>query len=300
VKKDYYTVLGLSKGASVSDIKKAYRVLARKYHPDVDKSVGAEQRFKEINEAYQVLSDSKKKAAYDQFGHAAFSQGGGGQGFSEQGPFSGFSRGPGGFRWSYDTGGHEANFGGFEDLGDIFSSFFGGGFARGPRKGRDLYYTLAVDFMDAVNGRERTITFNGKRLKVKIPAGIRAGAKLRFKGEGEPSPNNGPKGDLVLQIHINPHRKFLRRDDDIFSVEEISFVDAILGTKLSVETVKGIVKLKIPSGTQPGTEFKLRSKGVVHLRGRGSGDHYVKMRVVIPKRLSQKERKLLEEYRDLQ
>ncbi|MFH1896608.1 MAG: DnaJ C-terminal domain-containing protein [bacterium] len=297
MKKDYYAVLGLSKSAGVAQIKKAYRELARKHHPDVDKSTGAEQRFKEINEAYQVLSDPKKKATYDQFGHAAFSQGGGANGFSGRDPFSGFRQRPGGFQWSYSTGGDPSAGAGFEDLGDIFSSFFGGGFARGPRRGRDLYYTLAVDFMDAVRGMERAITFNGKRLKVKIPAGIRAGAKLRFKGEGESSPNNGPKGDLILQIHINPHRKFIRREDDIFSVEEVSFIVAILGASLPVETVKGVVRLKVPSGTQPGTEFKIRGKGAPHLRARGNGDHFVKVRVTIPKRLSKKERELLEEYK---
>ena len=299
MKKDYYQILGLSKGASEAQIKKAYRELARKHHPDVDKSKDAEQRFKEINQAYQVLSDPQKKAAYDQFGHAAFNQGGGAQGFNGQNPFSGFNQQPGGFQWSYSSG-NNTDFGGFDDLGDIFSSFFGGGFSRGPRKGRDLYYALAIDFMDAITGAERTVTFNGKKLKVSIPAGIRQGAKLRFRGEGEASPNGGEKGDLVLQIHINPHRKFVRQNDDIFTVEELSFVDAILGTKLPVETVQGKVNLKIPQGTQPGTEFKIRAKGAPRLNNRGFGDHYVKVRVTVPTRLSRKERELLEEYKNMQ
>ncbi len=290
MKKDFYEVLGISKSATQADIKKAYRQQARKYHPDVDKSADAEKRFKEINEAYQVLSDPQKKAAYDQFGHEAFTQGGQpGGGFD---PRTGFRQGPSGFQWSYNTNG--GDFGGFEDLGSIFDTFFGGGFSRGPKKGRDLYYTLAIDFMDAVDGAEKNIAFNGQKLNIKIPAGIRSGAKLRFAGKGEPSPSGGVRGDLILQIHINPHRKFMRRDDDIFTVEEISYLDAILGTSIPVETVSGEVKLKIPAGTQPGTDFRIKSKGVPHLGGRGRGDHYVKVRVVIPKKLSKKEKESLE------
>lgn len=297
--RDYYDILGISKNASEEEIKKAYRRLAREHHPDVakDKKV-AEEKFKEINEAYQVLSDSKKRQAYDQFGKAAFQQGAGFQG----GPFGGRTQagqwGP--FTYTYTTQARP-DFSDFADFGDPFDIFeqvfgfrgFGG--QRQPRKGRNLYYQMEIDFMDSVKGLTREISINGRKLKVKIPAGIRDGSEIRFEKEGE-RPKDLVPGDLFLTIRVHPHHKFIRQNDDIFSIEKISFVQAILGDVIQVDTVNGKVKLKIPSGTQPGTQFRIHSKGMPHLRRSGRGDHYVRVLVEIPKRITREQKKMLEKW----
>lgn len=234
--KDYYEVLGINKASSAAEIKKAYKSLAKKHHPDVDKSAGANEKFKEINEAYQVLSNSEKKAAYDQFGHAAFSQGAGPGGAGAQ------SGGWGPFTYTYTTtGGPSASdFGDFSDPFSIFEQVFGSrGFGRQPRKGRNLYYSLTIDFMDAVRGLTQEVSLNGKRLKVKIPVGIRDGAEIKFRGEGEAGPQGLPPGDLYLTIRIRPHLTFTRIGDDIYVLKEINFVQAALGDTIEVETVGG-------------------------------------------------------------
>lgn len=283
--KDYYEVLGIKKGASAAEIKKAYKQLAKKHHPDVDKSANANEKFKEINEAYQVLSNSEKKAAYDQFGHPPPGAGQAGR----WGPFT----------YTY-TGGGVGDFGDFSDPFSIFEQVFGSrGFGRQPRRGRNLRYSIAIDFMDAVRGLTQEVRLNGKKLKIKIPAGIRDGAEIKFRGEGEAGPRGLPPGDLYLTIRIRPHPTFTRVGDDIYILEEISFVQAALGNTIEVETVEKPVKLKIPAGTQSGTQFRLRGKGVPHLRGRGKGDQYVRVRVNIPKKLSREQRRLLKEFQNL-
>ncbi len=301
---DYYKILGVGKDASKDEIKKAYKKLAKKHHPDVDKSADADEKFKKINEAYQALSDDKKRAAYDRFGNADFGgpSTGSGFGFGQDQNRSG-NWGP--FAYTYNTSGGAGDFGGIDPF-DIFEEVFGfRGFGQ-QRRGRNLRYSITIDFMDAINGLTEEVNLGGKRLKVKIPAGIRDGGQIKFSGEGQPGPQGTPPGDLYLTVRIRPHPKFTRVGDDIYILKEISFVQAALGDTIKVETVERPVKLKIPAGTQSGTQFRLRGKGVPSLSsrrsllgGRGRGDQYVRVRVKVPQNLSRKQRKLLEEFRDL-
>lgn len=293
--RDLYEVLGLAKGADSAGIKKAYRHLARKHHPDVDKSPGAEERFKEINEAYQILSDPKKKAAYDQYGAAAFSQGGpGGPGGPPAGGGGAAGRwGP--FSYTYTT----TPGAGQVDPFDIFEQVFGfRGFGR-QRRGRNAHYSLAISFSQAVTGLEKELDLEGKKLKIRIPAGADDGLRLRFAGEGEAGPSGTPPGDLYLTVRVEPSREFVRQGDDLYSLAEITYLQAILGDTAEVPSLDpgsgGVkpIKLKIPSGTQPGTEFRLRGKGMPRIHRKGRGDHYIRVRVKIPEKLSKKERDLL-------
>lgn len=355
-KRDYYEVLGLQKGASDAEIKKAYRTLAKKYHPDMNKEADAEARFKEINEAYEVLSDPQKKASYDQFGHAGME----GAGFG----------GAGGA--------------GFDDLNDIFGSFFGGGFGgfgggqgqarrNGPRKGQDRFMQMKVEFMDAIFGKTETINLGvdeqcseclgtgahsknditvcptcggsgtvvtqqrtpfgvfqsqsvcptcngtGKTIKrkcskcggkgyehkrvsvdVKIPAGIQSGQQLRVQGKGERGENGGPNGDLFIEVLVKKHDYFVRDGKNISISVPISSVDATLGCTVDVPTVYGDVELTIPAGTQGGTKFRLKDKGVKDMRGGSTGDQYVEVQVEVNKKLSKEEKELYKKLQDLQ
>lgn len=357
--KDYYDILGVSKNASPDEIKNAFRKKAHEHHPDKG---GNAEKFKEINEAYQILSNAEKRQRYDQFGSAAFSQGAGANwnGFGGQG-FGGFQNG--GFNMD------------FEDLGDIFGGFgdifgFGGGrqTAKRTSRGRDLEMNIALGFSEAVFGAEKEINFtknavcdrcqgsgaepgakietcptckgSGKisriqrtilgniqaqtvcthcdgegkiisqkcskcggigvhraeaKLKVRIPAGINDGESIRLSGQGEAGRKNAPAGDLYLRVRVVPHKKFVRDGYDIRTEERISIKQAVLGDKIDVETVQGPVKLKIPEGTQSGTVFKLKEKGIARLHNRGVGDQYVKITVNIPAGASKKQKQLLEE-----
>lgn len=278
--KDYYQILGLTKSATEADIKKSYRKLALQYHPDRNKGdKAAEEKFKEINKAYEVLSDPQKKQTYDQFGEAAFEQGGPG------GPFGGFGQqggqyGP--FTYTYTTNGGNFDFGGFSDPFEIFEQFFGGANPFG-RAARRPTYSLTISFMEAVKGTEKRVNLGGKAQTIKIPAGVDDGSRIRF-GEA----------DVVLEVE--PHRKFKRQGYDIVTEEEVSFPKAALGDTLEVETAQGNVTIKIPAGTQPGTLIRLRGKGVKMLRGSGFGDHYVRIKVTIPKNLSSRQKELLREF----
>ncbi len=351
-KRDYYEVLGVDKGASQDEIKKAYRKLAKKYHPDLnpDDKEGAEAKFKEASEAYDVLGDAQKRQQYDQFGHAAFDQtAGGGYG--------------GGFG------------GGFEDfdLGDIFGSFFGGTRSNpnAPRRGRDIGYNVTLTFEEACFGVEKDLTINhmercsscngtgakagthpetcptchgsgqvrtvqrtplgsfqttkvcdacggkgqiiknpcpdchgegtsrkSKKVRVKIPAGIDNGQQVYVRGEGDAGTKGGPSGDLVLNIRVSPHKIFVRQKYDILCDYPISFVQATLGAEVQVPTIDGRVSYNIPEGTQPGTVFRLKGKGVPKLNSNQRGDQYVTIKVEIPKGLNEKQKGILREFDD--
>lgn len=284
-KRDYYEVLGVNKSASSAEIKSAYRKLALKFHPDRNKEAGAEAKFKEINEAYQVLSDPKKKQTYDQFGHAAFdpSSGmGGGQGPFGAG-FGGFGQG-GGFNWSsYSTGGgNNAEFD-FGDPFEIFEQFFGGGFGRSAR--RRPHYSLRIDFMEAVKGVTKEVEIEGKRQKIKVPPGANDGTRIRF-------------ADFDVSIDVGTHARFKRDGYDIFVDEKIAFSTAALGGQIEVETLDGLIKLKVRPGTPSHSLIRLRGEGVQHLQGRGKGDLYVRLIVDIPEKLTREQKKLIEKLAD--
>lgn len=353
-KRDYYEVLGVSKDASADEIKKSFRKGAVKHHPD--KEGGDEAKFKEINEAYEVLKDQQKRQRYDQFGHAGV---GGSSGSSAGGnPFEGY----GGQNVHFDFGD-----GG---LGDIFGQFFGGGQQRqqGPKRGRDVETGIQLSFEDAVFGVEEKITLDmedecehchgttvepgfdmktcptckgagqqtrvmnsmfgqiqqavicdtcqgkgkipekictvcrGKgtqrkkqEIKLKIPAGVDDGATIRLKERGE-AVGGGLRGDLYVQIRVKAHKKFTRENDIILSEEHINMIDAALGTEIEVETVDGNIRMKVPAGTQSGTDFKLSSHGVPHLRSEKRGAHIVSILVDTPTKLTKKQKELLEQF----
>lgn len=342
--KDYYEILGVSKTATQDEIKKAYRTLAKKYHPDINKEPGAEEKFKEINEAYETLSDEQKRAQYDRFGSA------GAQGFN--GFSGGFSQG------GFSQGG----FGGFED---IFNSFFGGGRQRSAnqaRSGEDIEKQMNISFEDAVYGatkkirvsvdeactacggsgayskndihtcpdchgtgyilrRQQTIfgitqtqsvcprchgtgkeitkkcdVCNGtghvrktKDIELKIPEGIQSGMSLRLEGYGGAGVNGGPNGDLYITFNVLPHKTFKRNNNDIYLEVPITFSQAALGDQIEVPTMWESEKIKIPAGTQSGTVFKIKGKGVKNPKGLGRGDQYVTVKVTTPTNLSKEE-----------
>lgn len=344
-KRDYYDVLGVEKNASQDEVKRAYRKLAKKYHPDVSTEANAEEKFKEVSEAYENLGDEQKRKSYDQFGFAGQQQGG----------FGG-------------AGGAGQGFGGFED---IFSSFFGGGGRQrrvdpnAPRTGQDIEKSMTISFDEAVHGTKKTVRLNvneectfcggtgaksrkdihtcstchgtgtvyveqrtlfgvsqtqtvcpdchgtGKKItnkcdhchgtgkvkktknvEVKVPAGINDGMSIRMSGYGEGGINGGPAGDLFIVIHVNKSKLFDRQDNDIYITCPVSMSQAALGTSIEIPTINQDVKLKIPAGTQSGTKFRLRNKGVPDVRSRGRvGDQYVVIKVETPKGLSSEAKK---------
>lgn len=348
-KRDYYEVLGVGKDATKDEIKKAYRKLARKYHPDVNQESDAAEKFKEVKEAYEVLSNDQKRAQYDQFGHA--------------GPQS---QGFGGFGGAQDFGG----------FGDIFDMFFGGGGRRSdpnaPQQGADLQYTMELTFEEAIFGKEADIKIpkeetcdtcsgsgakpgtkiktcshcngtgqlnmeqntpfgkvinrrvcnycNGtgkvipekcrtcggtgrvkkrRTIHISIPAGIDEGQQIRVSGKGEAGINGGPPGDLFVVVKIRPHEFFRREGDHIFCELPLTFTQAALGDEVEVPTVHGKVKLKIPAGTQSGKTFRLKGKGAPNVRGYGHGDQHVKVRVVTPTKLTERQKELLREFNEI-
>lgn len=352
-KRDLYEVLGVSKGASDEEIKKAYRKLSKKFHPDINKEAGAEDKFKEVAEAYEVLSSADKRAAYDQYGHAStdpnFGAGGG--------------YGGGGFGGGFGGGGFE----------DIFESFFGGGGRsqnpNAPRQGEDLQYSVNLEFEEAIFGKETTISYNREEecktchgdgakpgthpvtcskchgtgslnverntplgrvmtrqtcdvchgtgqeikepcptcygsghtkdkhtVKVTVPAGVEDGNQMRLNGQGEAGKNGGPYGDLYVVFRVKASNQFERNGSEIYYELPINFVQASLGDEVEVPTVHGKVKLKIPAGTQTGTNFRLRGKGAPKLRGTGTGDQHVKIKLITPKNLSKEQMDLLRQF----
>src|SRR3989338_4308828 len=285
--KDYYQVLGVTKASTADEIKQAYRKLALQYHPDRNKGKDTEGKFKEVTQAYEVLSDPQKKQTYDQFGHAAFEQGAGQQGpFGGGGPFGGAQGGP--FSYTYSTGGDGGagfDFGGFNDPFEIFEQFFGGASPFGSRSRRREAYSLTLDFLEAANGVTKKVTIDGKSQTIKIPAGVDEGSRIRF-------------GDYDVVVQVGSDKRFQREGFDIIGDKEISFAQAALGGEVNIETIDGDLKLRIPSGTQPGTAIRLRGKGVPHLHGSARGDHYVRIKVTVPKHLTGKQKDLLMEFMD--
>ncbi|MBZ6002953.1 DnaJ domain-containing protein [Leuconostoc gelidum subsp. aenigmaticum] len=282
---EFYDRLGVEKNASQDDIKKAYRKLSKKYHPDLNHDAGAEEKYKEVQEAFETLGTEQKRAQYDQFGPAGANGGFGGQG------------GPGGYQ-------QQGGFGDFSDLGDIFSQMFGGGFdPNRPRKGQDLQYRMHLSFEEAVFGKEDTIKFNRgdgpHEIKVTVPAGVETGQQMRLSEQGEAGANGGPRGDLFVVFQVSPSKDGFERDGaDIYLELAIDFVQAALGTEMQVKSVHGDVNLKIPAGTQTGTRFRLRGKGAPRLRGTGHGDQYVVVKLDVPTKLNRDQKKALEAYQE--
>jgi molecular chaperone DnaJ len=321
-KRDFYEVLGVARGASDEDIKKAYRKLAMKYHPDRNKGrKDAETRFKEAKEAYEILSDKDKRAAYDRFGHAGVDPsmaagaagahaGAGGAGFdfnemfrqarARGGAGAGASAGPGG-------AGAGGGFEGFQFEGDpseIFEGLFGGArrTSNRPRKGADLTYLMNISLEQSAHGFETMISVPGddgstRTLEVKIPAGIRDGQKVRIAGQGHGGANGGPPGDVLVQIAIDAHPRFEREGDDLVARVTISQPKAALGGEIDVATLDGHVAMTIPPGTQPGRRFRLRGKGIQGMKGGAPGDLYVQVQVETPTQLTAEQQAL---YRQLE
>jgi len=304
--KDYYKTLGVAKSATTEEIKKAYRKLARQYHPDVNKKPEAEKRFKEINEANEVLSDPDKRKRYDQIG-------------PDFARYANAGQGPGGFQWTYrGQPGRSGTFSG-EDIGD-FSDFFqtlfggnggGGGFStedlfrtartgrsrNAPQIGGDLESEVEITLLEAFKGGERQLEItdqNGRtrKLAVKIPTGVRDGQRIRLSGQGSPGANGGAPGDLYLRVRIRPHPQFARDGDDLRMDLPVALHEALLGAEVTVPTLKGRVSLRIPPETQNGRTIRLAGQGMPRAGG-GAGDLFVTVKVVLPTKLTDEDREAI-------
>lgn len=280
LEKDFYSVLGVSEGAKPEEIKRAYKKLAQKFHPDRNPNdKAAEEKMKDISEAYDVLSDEKKRAEYDQVRHLAR---------------SGYAGGAPGSQWESTINVGDIPF----DLGDLFGGIFGGGGGRArraPRRGGDVEARARISFEDAVKGTTIDVRGPSGPVKVRIPAGVKDGARIRARGRG--APGEGGSGDLYVVVEVEPHAVFGRKGDDLTVTVPVSFPAAALGTNVSVPTLNGgPVTVKVPAGTQPGTVMRVRGKGV-HLDKR-NGDLLVTVQVEVPKKLSKKERELIQQLAD--
>jgi len=287
-KRDYYDILGISKSASDEEIKKSYRKLALEWHPDRNKAANANEKFKEINEAYAVLSSKEKRATYDQFGSAAFSPGAGQAG--GQGPFGGgFRQGP--FTYTYSTSGGMPFGDEFIDPFEIFEQFFGGGagFASGRQRARRDVYEISISLEDAIKGVTKEVVLprgrageGSEKKTIKIPAGVDTGSRIRFD-------------EFDIVVDVKKDRTFQRQGDDLIKEHELSYIKAALGGVEEIETIDGLIKIHIQPGTQPGTLIRLRGKGMPHIRSGGRGDLYVKIQIRIPTHLTRRQKELLSE-----
>ena len=298
---DYYKTLGVEKTADPEDIKKAYRKLALKYHPDRNpNNREAEEKFKKISEAYAVLSDPEKRKQYDNFGSDQFSQK-----FSQEDIFRDFDINQILREMGFGTAGGGGSRRGAYTFrsGDPFGDIFGQGrqnYYQAPQKGEDLQYNLTITLEESVFGADKKIALKtGKQvneINVKIPAGISTGKKLRLAGKGNAGPQGGPAGDLYLNINVLPHPIFARDGNDIYIEKSIPFTQAVLGTSIDVPTIDGTIKrIKIPSGTQNGTKIRMKGFGAPALKGTGStkGDQYVKITIEVPRKLNDKQSQLI-------
>ena len=297
LEKDFYKVLGVSKDVDDAALKKAYRKLARQFHPDSNPGdAKAEARFKEISEAYSVLSDKEQRAEYDQIramgaGGARFTSGGGGsQGFEDV--FGGMFGGGRGGNFGYQQSGGGQNF------EDIFG-MFGGGAPRGPQPGRDIQATTTLDFETAVQGKTVTLQAPSGAVKVKIPAGVSDGQKIKVRGKGDPSPNGGPNGDIILTVSVRKHPVFERDGQNLRLKLPVTFTEAALGATVEVPTLGGpAVKLKVQPGTPSGRVLRVKGRGVKS--SKGTGDLLAEVQVVVPKHLSDEAQEALAAFRDVE
>jgi DnaJ-class molecular chaperone len=296
-KKDYYSILGIRRNASDKEIKQAYRRLARRYHPDVNPGdATAEQKFKEISEAYAVLGNAENRKKYDRFGHQAFA-GGFGPSFDRDSAFKGFQTGN--LKEFFGTRGSFA-----ESFSTIFEEFFGRGQSRShatPKRGRDIEQTVEISLEDAVRGTTTEVRMTRRDgsvewLRVKIPPGVDTNSKVRLAGKGEAGTYGAPAGDLYIVTRVRPHAYFVRQGNDIVCEVPVTLAEALLGAKIEIPTIDGKTTMTLPAGTQNGRKFRLRGKGVPHLKGGGRGDQYVTVKVVLPETLDARSRKLIEEF----
>ncbi|MET4082223.1 curved DNA-binding protein [Pedobacter sp. UYP30] len=290
---DYYKVLGLNKDATATDVKKGYRKLARKHHPDINpENAEAEKKFKEINEANEVLSDPEKRKKYDKYGkdwqHADQMEAQQQRQRSQQQQYAGQQG------YANNSGG----FSGGEDFSDFFSSMFGGQQGRGRQtafKGQDYSAELKLNLLDAYKTHKQTLTVNGKQVRISIPAGVENLQKIKLPGYGAPGTNNGPAGDLYITFVLANDAKFKRKGKDIYVEEQIDLYTAVLGGEKIVETLNGKVKLKIVAGTQPDSTLRLKEKGFPVYKKEGQfGDFYIKWKVQLPTSLSDDQKELFE------
>ncbi len=331
--KDYYKLLGINKDASKEEIKRAFRKMARKYHPDVNPDEPKSgEKFKEINEAYSILNDDKKRDMYDRFGvvegdTSTYQNWGGAPGGARgnQSPdgttyYYSTSSSPGGFDFSEIFGNHNnsgSRSGGFDffnDLGDIFDVFNrrGGGSTRArspnynntPREGDDLRYDMEIDFMDAFNGGKKKVQYKDpttdqmKTLNVNIPRGIKDDQKLRLKGKGMQGENGGSPGDLYIAIHIRNHPKFERKGDDIYVEQEVPFTTAALGGRVQVLGVENTLNVTVPSGTSDGSILRLKNQGFYKTGTEERGSELVKISIKVPTKLNKSQKQLLEKLKE--
>jgi curved DNA-binding protein len=310
--KDYYKTLGVDKSATEKDIKRAFRRLARQYHPDVNPDdPKAEDRFKEINEAYEVLSDPEKRSKYDRLGAdwQRYQQAGGGPGGFD---WSRYATGqPGGVHVRYGTPeDFEDLFGGGSPFSDFFSQIFGGRGGAAPggggsyqyqmrsQRGQDYEQPVEISLQEAYSGTSRVLQKDGQRLEVKVPAGARTGTRVRMSGEGAAGVAGGPSGDLYLRVTVLPDPRFERKDDDLHATVPVDVYTMVLGGEVRVPTMTGEVVLTIPAGTQNGRTFRLRGKGMPRLRHpKQHGDLYARVEAQLPTKLTSRQRELFEELR---